>query len=804
MTAENATREQHRPAGSGASAGRSLPEWFDRLLGSDPGLIRIMAALQAVATIGVAILAEWLFVRFTHALQSDTHGAVLPPAQAALVAAQHHGVVVIAIMLGAIIAMIAVFSASLFPTPRALLTTFAMMPIPMIAGLCLGLALAPHRVVSLGMFVVVLIGGAYCRRFAALGFVGGMLLFMGDFFGFFLNGEVAISGIGWLSVEIAIGALVAIIAQFTLFYPSRRMALVRMRRSYSVRARGVASAALAFLDEPDNPRRASRRLHRRLIRLNETALMIDAQLTGPGSLPAGWSANELHQVVFDSELALTNIARFAEHIGQIELPAALREQVHAALSAVGGLDLENAELTGHELLDRMRELPGDRLSSTDVAAPALDATDRIVLHRFAISVLGFAEAVQQWHVFDDRSAPDSADTSIDSPVILVGGWLPGSAIVSAAASMEAGPRPREGGPLWERIRLGDRVRMAPYTRVAIQMGVAVTAALLLGDLLSGQRFYWAIIAAFVAFMGANNSGEQVRKSVFRVTGTAFGVLLGATLAHLVGQRTGLAITVILVSLLVGLYLMRISYAFMVVGVTVMVSQLYVQLDEFSNSLLIMRLEETAIGAAAASITVLFVLPLHTGRVARVAVRQYLQTLSDVAALGVQRMSVSPELAHGDSGNAELRAMLRRLDLAYQTLVTTLTPLRLSPARTADAGGRHYLHRAAAARHYARNLLIDTVEKAELSAQSREQLAAAGQRLTASLGELAASLQDHDTSERTYVRSASLFDVVATDLPDADYAAPAQLALRDLQLIDGVMAALASSEGLSVVALDTAA
>jgi uncharacterized membrane protein YccC len=55
--------------------------------------------------------------------------------------------------------------------------------------------------------------------------------------------------------------------------------------------------------------------------------------------------------------------------------------------------------------------------------------------------------------------------------------------------------------------------------------------------------------------------------------------------------------VILVALFIGFYLQRINYAFMVIAITVMVSQLYVQLGEFSNVLLLLRLEKTALGAA---------------------------------------------------------------------------------------------------------------------------------------------------------------------------------------------------------------
>ncbi len=74
---------------------------LSRLLASDPGLNRLRLAVQAVVTIGAAMAAEWGFVLLTGAMQID--GAGLP---AAVVAAQHHGVTVIAVMIGAVVGMI--------------------------------------------------------------------------------------------------------------------------------------------------------------------------------------------------------------------------------------------------------------------------------------------------------------------------------------------------------------------------------------------------------------------------------------------------------------------------------------------------------------------------------------------------------------------------------------------------------------------------------------------------------------------------------------------------------------------------
>lgn len=781
----------------------SAPEWVDRFLGSDPGLNRLRTALQTVVTIGVAMAAEGTFVHFTHALQTTIAGASGGPAVTAL----NHAILVIAIMLGAVVGMLASFSAAMFTVPRAQLVTFALMPVPMVAGLALGLALGPYRVAALASLAVVMAAGAYCRRFGPRGMLGGMLLFMGDFFGFFLHQEVSLADIGWLTAEIGIGVLVAIVAQFTLFYPSRRRALRRMLRSYAARARDAARRSLDLFDEPD-PRaraRAARRLRRRLVRLNETALMIDAQLTDAAAIPPGWSPPRLHQAVFDAELALTNIARFAEHLAELPVPPPARALVRQALACVAGRDLAAADRVARDLLTALDGVGGRPASgsgsgsgSDDVMDDDAGAENRrrrtrlVLLHRLATSVIGLAAAAEAWlHAAPApsrrRRAPpggtlETAET-LESPVMLAGGWLPGAAMVSAEASRQA---PSGEG-------YGDRIRLAPHVRVSIQLAVAVSGAIVFGELLSGRRFYWAVIAAFVTFMGANNAGEQLRKGFHRVLGTFIGVLLGAVGAHLVGDRADLNIAVVLVVLFVGLYLMRISYALMVVAITIMVSQLYVQLDEFSDSLLALRLEETAVGAGVAALTVLCVLPLRNGRVARVAARHYVEALAEVAREAVERLT-DPDRPLG-----ALRTASRRLDASYQTLLASMSPLRVPLPGAGDGLRDQFLHSATAARHYARNLVVDTLGGATLETRQREALRAAEARLADSLGGLAGPRQD--ARRRDYVRSAAMFDLVAQASP-GDLTAPLQFALRDLQLIDGAMAAVAQSAGLGVRALET--
>jgi uncharacterized membrane protein YccC len=755
------------------AAVRVRNRWLDRFVGSDPGLNRFRSALQSVVSIGIILEAELLFVRFTHALQIQTHGATLPASEAAKVAGANHEYLVIAMLLGAIVGMISSFGV-MDPTARGQLITMLFFPIPMVAALAFGIAIGGHRILALSSLAAVLAVGTYFRRFGPRGFVAGMLLFMGDFFGFFLHGAVTMGDLGWLTAEIGVGLAVAIAVRFALFYPRQGKAIERTQRSYRARARKLAQLALDQFDDPDHSERDARRLHHQLVRLNEAALMIDAQLGDPSAVAAGASGERLHQRLFDVELALSNIARFSEAMGRLDLPDNQRSQVRLALLDIVRGDAPGARDHAVQLINLLREI--------DVPAGE-DRAVVVVPHRFAGSVIALSDAMADWIAL---GVADGGKGTFKPSVMLFGGWLPGSAQVSAAASVEAGSR-------W-----GDRIRLAPYTRTAIQMGVAVGAAIALGDLLSGRRFYWAVIAAFITFMGANNSGEQSRKALYRVGGTVIGIGIGSLVVNLVGQHTYWSITVILVALFFGFYLMRINYAFMTIGITVMVSQLYVQLDEFSNSLLLLRLEETAIGAAVAIVVVTFVLPLRTRRVMRIAMRNH------VEAVGRLVDHSSGHLLGQDHGaGSTLRADARDVDASYQALVATAQPLRRSLFGSFDEDTGTVMRLAAASRHYSRNLVADVETAPCLDPDTRTDIERASATLHDSLTVVAGAV--NGSRDVTYTRSSALFDRAERRLEaQAGLADEGQLAVRDLKLIDGAMDRLAEVMGLQRTDFDTAA
>jgi uncharacterized membrane protein YgaE (UPF0421/DUF939 family) len=763
-------------------------------------------AVEIVLTIGVVLVAEWLFVRGTGALQVP-----VPPKAPAAMAAQlwmlNHALLVIAMMLGAILAMIGGFGVGMFGRARAQLALLLYLPLPMLALLAVGLTVHV-RVVSLALLALVLAIGTYCRRFGPPGFMGGMLAFMGAFLGFFIQAYVSLSDFGWLTAEILIGTAGTIAVHFLLFPPRAEAAVRRMQRSYGARARALASEVAELFEatsrsgESEAAAGEEQRLQRQLLRLNEAALLIDAQLNNPAAVPAGWSAAALHQQLFDAEVSLSNVARFAQALARRPLPAPAAALMVAALTGIRDAD----PTVVFDSAAGIRKLIEEHCAE-------IGPDDCILLHRFATSVTDLGTALRGFRLYPASVPPDDALLDTTGPdnigphntgneefqpqVATFGGWLPGSAFIAGAASQERG-----GSGLIERIRL------APYARIAIQMGIAVGGAIIAGDALSGRRFYWAVIAAFITFMGANTAGEQVRKSVFRVAGTVVGVIAGAVLAHLVGNVVWLQVVVVMISLFLGLYLFRINYTFMTIGITVMVSQLYVELDEFSNSLLLLRLAETAVGAGVAVLTVLLVLPLHVGRVARVAARQQLEALADLADRCLDRLA-DPESAAGS--DLELRAAARRVDVAYQALAAVVRPMRTPLFGSLAARVAGFTATAVAARHYAHNLLLDASTRyADLDQHATDSLAVARRQLAESVSAVtealapapAADAADAGQPARRYVRSASLFERVTDALPGQPLMSRPRLALRDLQLLDGALAEAARWAGVPVTDLDT--
>jgi uncharacterized membrane protein YgaE (UPF0421/DUF939 family) len=733
-----------------------LRDAVDRLVGADPGLNQLRMALQAALGIGVGLGLAYLFVRLTGALQLAA-GSAPPPARSAA----DHATLLMLMLLAGLVAMQATLVVQ-ERTVRGQVLFSLLLPVLMTAILVLGLLVGPYLVLSLVFLVVALAVAVYLRRFGQRGLGAGMFVFFGAFFGFFLHTELALRDAGWILVDLEIGVLASLLVRVAFFRPDPEAALARMRRSQRARARRLLARGIDVLAAQEQRRipTLAERIRRQSVRLNETTLIIDAQLADTRPQTA---AVEAHRS-FDAELALSNCARFAVALAVKGAPSVVRGSAAVALAA-------------------LRD--GDRAGVSDAVAelrriPRGADTMSVLASRLAASVERYAGARDRLDapIADDEIAA-AAGGDFTPAVQLVGGWLPGSTPVSTEASTTRGRT------------LFDRATMAPYLRTSIQAVVAATLAVVAGYAVSAQRVYWAVLTVFVCFLQATNAGEHLRRAVFRGAGTAIGVVLGDLLVHLTGGRIWASVVIVLVSMFFGVLLIRVNYTFLSIAITVVIAQLYVQLGDFGWPVLLLRLAQTAVGVVAVIVTVLFIVPLRPQRVLTTGVLQWIRALSKLLDGMLDRL---------DGRREPLRPMVRQLDAAYAALVTAATPLP-GPTVFGRAGTR-ILVLTSATRQYARSLAASLEDAedagAQLPAADDPALRGAAEQLYTSLQAIEHRLATGEHG--TYVRAASLLALALDDLRQRR--SPGADVLHDLSLLDGTLAGLAIALGMDVTDHDT--
>ena len=358
---------------------------IDQLAGADPGQTQLRLASQAVLGIGAGVGLAYAFVRLTGALQ-------LPPSAGspAVVQVGDHALLIVAMLISAIVAMMAGFVVS-DTTPRAQILSTLILPFPMLGTMTIGIALGPYRIASLAWLVVLLAAAVYVRRFGPRGVAIGMVMFNGGFLGFFLHVQIGLRDVGWLAALLGLGVVASLAVRFTFFRTDLLRTLAGMRRSWEARANHTLVLSVAVLEASDNDerQRASRRLRRQLTRLNESTLMVDAQLVE--SIPD--SADIEAQRLFDADLALSNIARFADALaGRCTDPAVradavacieatLRGDEHAVDELAANLhraacDEERVTVIAHRLADSARTyLAARRQLRAEIAERAETRTD---------------------------------------------------------------------------------------------------------------------------------------------------------------------------------------------------------------------------------------------------------------------------------------------------------------------------------------------------------------------------------------------------------------------------------------------
>ncbi|WP_335935546.1 FUSC family protein [Streptomyces sp. PTD5-9] len=217
------------------------------------------------------------------------------------------------------------------------------------------------------------------------------------------------------------------------------------------------------------------------------------------------------------------------------------------------------------------------------------------------------------------------------------------------------------------------------TRQALQATVGGVLALAAGQLLSEQRWYWAVGAAWWVFVNTASRGETLVRGFRRVLGTLIGLPVGlAVVVPLHGAAVPSAVVVAL-GVFGIFYTAPVSYTWMMLSVTVMAGALYGLLGVLDPALLLLRVTETAAGALGAALAVLLILPVTTHATTDAWIQRALRCVHACTAEAAARLAGSAT-ADPAPRIAELEALLGRVRTSLAPLVHPLSPLRARRAR----------------------------------------------------------------------------------------------------------------------------
>ncbi|GAC1308347.1 MAG: hypothetical protein NVSMB21_13520 [Vulcanimicrobiaceae bacterium] len=212
----------------------------------------------------------------------------------------------------------------------------------------------------------------------------------------------------------------------------------------------------------------------------------------------------------------------------------------------------------------------------------------------------------------------------------------------------------------------------PALRQAVQVTVASAVAIALGEALSPQRWYWAVLATYFVFLDTASAGETLARAWSRIAGTGAGALAGVLAGLVAGARPEIAVVALFVSLFFCVYVSRVSHAMMMFFLTASLALLYIVLGRFSDDLLEIRLAETAIGAVCGGFAATFILPTRTRDVAATQARTALEGVRTLVRTCVARLGES-------SDGADPLATARDLEEHVQTFVARARPLVATPS-----------------------------------------------------------------------------------------------------------------------------
>ncbi len=578
--------------------------------------------------------------------------------------------------------VVAMFGSTVVSDPEARdrRTTMALFPLVAAVSLALGSALAPWLWARQLGFLAVIATAVMIRRFGPRYVAVGMIGFFTYFFATLFQAHL--STLPWMVAAVTMSVGIAYLIRFHLL-PDDPGAQLRRALDAFPGAVDLALMTLVRLTRVPRWGRSERHLARRAVaRVNGVALKVEDHLDqcSASRIHRQLSVGAVRRDAFELELAVERLAA--------SVSDAVADSDSAAQRATLAAALRDAQSTL-----RTRSEPG------------------------AAAEAGLSAAMRTGYSWE-RVHHDLGDLVAARQALLRGEAEPGEEDRQPPGSAVDTARPLPAA--------GDQI-----TRQTIQATVAAGLAIAAGYAISPQRWYWAVIAAFIMFARASTLGESLVRGWQRILGTAFGVLGGIVLAGVVGRHPIADFAILFGAMFVGLYLMPVAYTGMALAITLMLSALYSLLGRFTADLMLLRLSETSAGCAIAALVAAVVLPTPTRPRITSAITETLRSIADVLECALVQRPATRQALFDQS---------RQMDRSLLTAKDAARPLTTGLGALASRGLRHRIHLLNATCFFIRHLPSSrgTVELGEADPGG---VAGIGRRLAENARAVAASARE---------------------------------------------------------------
>lgn len=628
--------------------------------------------------------------------------------------------------------------------PARLATTALLIPtIVLVIGVAA--LLAPNRPAAIAAFIALTGAAIWVRRFGPRASAAGAIGFMGYFFTLFMQPTLQeLPGFAAIAAS-AIAAQLVARAVLMLERPRRRiLALIRELQVASASAIRIAArsghgetlrAALARIDDIGQAIVTWQRDFRTDQHIACTADVLESR-----ALDAR----------VDTEEACAEIARTARTLSTPEHDAVHEARTHfdAAIDAHAPPHASSAATTWAR--DTVHGGPGP-------------ADGDLAIYMIARATLAHAKLgeIDLSHGLDPaRQDPSPRATGVPSH------RHPGP---HAAAAPSRTPSPRDASPPDASPRESRAVRVQnrgrkrgqgtlwkrwsqwhPSSRMAVQAMVAAGVASAVGEAISASRWYWAVMTAFVIFIGATTRGSILTRAFRRVAGTAGGIAVGLVAITLTGHHTPALIAISVVAVFGMLYFGPLNYIYSATFITIMLVAIYGLLGVLDQNLLELRLVETLSGALIGVLCAYLIMSSNSRPALIEKVTSYFDAMDALLQRAVNAFGQVPGAVTATGASAEILPALQRLEEAQTDVDASVSGMSTAflvrgSRREVDAVHLMYVATRAAARVAQSSVTQLETSTAAGSPGSHPQVVAAFDDVRGSVAQALRSLTTRDNS-----------------------------------------------------------